>query len=175
MPAPVVEFPVVETSAGRRIFTGEAEAVFNGAFQALFDMLAAIPAGPQGERGATGDRGERWVIGTPQPYAEGIAAVVGNVVYRRFTGSAATGMFRALQPTTITAANFPTSLVSNAAWELILVVPDGARGPQGDRGPQGLQGEPGDSSEIVEFPTDAQAIAYSLANPLALVISNEGM
>lgn len=174
MPAPEIVLPVVETSAGRRIFTGDAERIFNDAFQMLFDMLAAIPAGPRGERGATGERGERWVIGTPQQFAEGINAVVGNVIFRRYPGQAVTAMFRALQPTTTTQANFPAAAQSNAAWELILTVPDGQRGLTGDRGAQGIRGEQGESSEIIEFDTDAAARAYSLANPLALVISTEG-
>lgn len=171
MPAPEVEFPVTDTSGGRRIFKDEAEAALNSGFLSLFNLIAAIPAGPRGERGEKGDQGERWVIGATRPYAIGLQAVAGNTVYRVFSGSGATGLFRATQTTTINAQNFPSSLESNAAWELIMVA---QAGPQGPQGVQGLRGEQGASAEVREFTTDAAALAYSQANPLAICISTEG-
>ena len=173
MPAPVVEFPVQETSAGRRIFKNEAEAQINLAFDALWELVSRIPAGPQGERGAVGPQGERWIQGVRE-FAEGLQCVTGNGIYRRYPGQAVTALFRCLQPTTTNSLNFPSTAVSNAAWEVVMIVPWGERGPQGVIGNQGPRGEPGFSSEIVEFDTDAAALAYSAANPLALVISTEG-
>ena len=51
----------------------------------------------------------------------------------------------------------------------------GDDGPQGEVGPQGPVGPPGPSVEVVEFATDAEAQAYSAANPTAIVISTEGL
>lgn len=175
MPAPVIELPVEESSAGRRIYKDEAEEALNVAFAQLFDTIAAIPAGPVGERGPVGAQGERWVIGTPREYAVGLACVVGNVIYRRYAGTSVTALFRCLQATTTSDANFPSSAVSNAAWELLLIVPWGERGLQGIQGIQGPTGATGTSANVVQFDTDAEAIAHSTAHPLDFVISIEGV
>lgn len=174
MPAPVIELPVEETSAGRRIYKDEAEATFNVAFSELFNLIAAIPAGPEGARGPIGLTGASWVVGTPREFAEGLTAVTGNLIYRRYPASSVTALFRCLQATTTSNANFPATPVSNAAWELVLIVPWGDRGLQGIQGVQGIQGTPGLSAEVVEFDTDAAAMAYSVTNPAAIVISTEG-
>ena len=178
MPAPTVEYEVHDTPQGRRIYKDEAEASMNRALENLFQLIGAIPAGPQGERGPTGQQGERWIVGGTREYAEGLQCVVGNAVYRRYTAQGLVGLFRCLQPTTTTAQNFPSSAVSNSAWELVLIVPQGDRGPEGQRGQQGIQGARGNdgtSVEVREFTTDAAAQAYSLANPLAIAVSTEGM
>lgn len=171
MPAPEIEFPVTDTAGGRRIFVDEANEALNLAFLQLWNLIANIPAGPQGIRGEKGDQGDRWIIGSPRLYAIGLQCVAGNAVIRTFAGANTTALFRATQSTTINENNFPTSPASTAGWEMILYAvagPQGVVGPQGDRGPQGL------SAEVVEFPTDAQAQAYSASHPLAICISTEG-
>lgn len=169
MPAPTIVIPVEDSSAGRRIYKDSAEDVLNQAFEELFNMLEAIPAGPQGERGPVGLQGERWIVGATREFAEGLVCQVGNAVYRRFPAANAVGLFRCLQNTTTNASNFPASLTSNSTWELILTV------PRGDQGETGATGPMGPSPEIVEFNTDAEALAYSQANPSAIVISLEGL
>ena len=171
MPAPTVNYEVHNTPQGRRIYKDEAEASMNMALENLFQLIGNIPAGPQGERGPTGAQGERWVVGGTREYAEGLQCVVGNAVYRRYSAQGVVGLFRCLQPTTITAQNFPSSAISNSAWELILIAPQGDRGIEG---PRGLQGIPGVSVNVVEFATDAEAMAHSTSNPLDIVISTEG-
>ena len=174
MPAPVITIPVQETSAGRRIFKDEAETEFNRAYAELFNLIAAIPAGPQGERGPAGAQGPAWIVGSVREFAEGLDCVVGNVIFRRYPGSNMTALFRCLQNTTTNNSNFPATPVSNAAWNLVLIVPWGERGLQGVQGIQGIQGIQGESAEIIEFATDVAAQAYSASHPLALVISTEG-
>lgn len=170
-----VEFDVVNTPAGRGIIKEDAEGQINAVFANLFDLIAAIPSGPQGERGPTGNAGPRWVIGVPRSFQTGLTFVEGNVIYRLFPASNTTGLFRANSSGTTSEANFPATPVSNASWELVLTVPWGERGIQGIQGIQGVQGEPGDSAEVVTFDTDAEAETYSANNPLAIVISTEGM
>lgn len=60
----------------------------------------------------------------------------------------------------------------------------GIQGIQGERGLQGIQGvqgekgdkgDPGTSADVAEFGTDTEAETYSTSNPLAIVISTEGM
>lgn len=172
MPAPTVNIPVTDTSNGRRIFKEEAEAEFNDAFGALYDFMLNIPAGPRGEQGIQGIQGERWIVGPVRAYAVGLECVVGNAVYRTFSSSNITVLFRAIQNTTINANNFPTGAASTANWEAVIVA---MAGPQGSQGIQGLQGVQGNSASVVEFATDAQAAAYSAANPLAIVVSTEGL
>lgn len=174
MPAPVITIPVQETSAGRRIFKDEAETEFNRAYAELFNLIAAIPAGPQGERGPAGAQGLAWIVGSVREFAEGLDCVVGNAIFRRYPGSNMTALFRCLQNTTTNISNFPATPVSNAAWNLVLIVPWGERGLQGVQGIQGIQGIQGESAEIIEFATDVAAQAYSASHPLALVISTEG-
>lgn len=191
MPAPIIEFPIEETSAGRQIYKDEAEAQINTAFGTLWNLIAAIPAGPQGERGAVGPQGERWIQGVRE-FTEGLQCVTGSGVYRRYPGQAVTALFRCLQPTTTNNLNFPSTAVSNAAWEVVMIVPWGERGqqgiqgvqgiqgPQGEQGEQGLQGVPGPTGAdgstpvVIGFATDAEAQAHSTTNPDDLVYSTEG-
>lgn len=169
MPAPIVEFEVDESAAGRRIYKNEAEMVINQALEQLYALIIGIPAGPVGPRGPVGPQGDQWVVGAPRAFAEGLQCVAGNVVYRYYPATNMNALFRCISATTINLANFPATPVSNATWELVLLVPGGAVGPRGEVGPMGP------SPEIVEFPTDAQALAYSQANPSAIVISMEGI
>lgn len=169
MPAPVVEFLVDESAAGRRIYKDEAEQAINEALENLWTMITNIPAGPQGTRGPVGPQGDQWIVGTPRAFAEGLVCVAGNAVYRYFPVSNTNALFRCLSSTTTNLANFPATPVSNATWELVVLVPGGAIGPQGETGPMGP------SPAIVEFDTDAEALAYSTANPSAIVISMEGL
>ena len=174
MPAPIIEFPVEETSAGRQIFKDEAEAQINMGFNSLWNLIAAIPAGPQGERGAVGPQGERW-IQTVREFAEGLQCVTGNGIYRRYPGQSVTALFRCLQATTTNNLNFPSTAVSNAAWEVVMIVPWGERGQQGIQGVPGPAGADGSSIVVIGFATDAEAQAHSITNPDDLVYSTEGV
>ncbi|MTH62120.1 hypothetical protein [Paracoccus litorisediminis] len=147
MPAPTVDFEVVTTSSGRRIAVGQATESINLGMAALFQLIEAIPAGPQGPS---------WGVGAPRAYAEDLACVVGSIVWRQFPTQRLACVFRSLAVQTTSAANFPASPAANAGWDLVLAVPFG------------------ESAEIVEFATDSAAIAYSTAHPLALVISTQG-
>lgn len=169
MPAPIVEFEVDESAAGRRIYKNEAEGAINAALENLWTLITNIPAGPRGLQGPVGPQGEQWIVGTPRVFAEGLQCVAGNAIYRYFPATNMNALFRCLSSTTTNLANFPATPVSNATWELVLLVPGGAQGVQG------LVGPVGPSPEIVEFNTDAEALTYSTAHPTAIVISKEGL
>lgn len=174
MPAPEVEFVVEDTSAGRRVFLDQATGSVNAALQQLFELIANIPAGPIGPQGLVGPTGPAWITGTPRAYAEGLVCTLGNIIYRQIPSQRLTAVFRCTVPNTITSINFPAVAASNANWELVTFAPWGEVGEQGPQGIQGIQGVTGNSATIVQFATDAEAIAYSTANPLAFVISTEG-
>ena len=148
------------------------------------------PEGPQGPRGLQGERGpqgERGLQGErgPDPYfwsgdwAAGTTYVARSAV--RYSNGTIGGVFVA--SVDVPVSGVPPHLDSN--WYML--ISDGQRGLQGVQGIQGIQGERGpqgnpgtngqngQSADIAEYETDREASEYSSANPLAIVISTEGM
>lgn len=166
MPAPTITIEITDTASGRRAYVNQTEQAINMALANLFDLIQAIPAGDQGDQGDIGPTGPAWIVGSPREFAVGLTCVVGNAVFRRFDTEGVTGLFRCVQDTTTTEGNFPSTTVSNSSWELVLIVNQGPEGPASTE-----PGPAGDSAEIVEFASDAEAEAYVTANELAIAFS----
>ena len=205
MPNTTVSLDVVNTPTGRGIVKEDVEENINAVFANLFSLIGDIPAGPDGPRGEVGDTGPSWIVGDPMVYQSGVPVVEGNAVYRLYSDSQATALFRATQASVMTVDSFPVAPVSNANWQHILTVPwgqqgeqgpqgeqgiegaqgiqgiqgeQGEEGPQGEQGPQGLQGlrgEAGISPEVRVFTTNSAAESHAALNPLDIVYSTQGL
>ena len=199
MPAPTVNIEVVNTSYGRRAFKEQVEESMNSALSVLFEELQNIPEGPQGPRGEQGLQGPQGEVG-PQGL-QGPQGEKGDPGFNWRGTWSSSAVYNESDAVVycVDPVNGPCAvyycLVDGASvsipsstpeqWQVIVMGQRGIQGIQGIQGevgpqglqgiqgPQGIQGEPGESVEVVERETDAEAIAYATANPLAIVISTE--
>lgn len=196
MPAPTITINVTTTSNGRRAFREQVEQSVNAALEVLYDEIMDIPAGSQGERGPDGRSAyevavaggfigteSQWLASlhgtdgtdgesglldwSKSEWAIGINYIVNDAVTYEFpVGSGAHRSKVCVAAHVATTENGPEGVSGTTYWRLLAA---------GSRGSTGATGNDGTSIECVEFATDTAAQAYATANPLAIVISTEGM
>ena len=145
----IISLPIVANSAGTLPYVFEngskadADQV-NANFQALEDLVSAIPAGPQGEPGPAGPQGATGPIGPEGPQGpQGIQGPQG------LTGPA--GPQGETGPAGPQGATGP-------------IGPEGPQGPQGIQGPQGLTGPAGPQGEIGPAGTQGYTVLWKDAD-----------